>query len=178
MSQELETERLIMRPWVVSDSAVVRLLWAERDPRSRRVIDSHGRPTPDEMRTLITSQLAESRRTGLSLLAIERKGVPGFIGYCGLLVGQASESEPEIAYELLRSVHGNGYATESGHAIVGEARRTGHTRLWATVRQWNKDSFRVLDKLGFIDSGKVTEDLKFGNTVWMTRPIDVSDPPS
>ena len=169
MRQEIETERLRMRPWLPSDSEIVRSLWAERDPRSRHVIDPDGRPTVIEMRTRITAQLEESARTGLSLLAIETKEEPGFIGYCGLIVGDASEDEPEIVYEFLRSAMGLGYATEAGQAIIDAAWSTGRTRLWATVREWNTASFRVLHKLGFTNSGKVTEDRDHGNSVWMTR---------
>jgi RimJ/RimL family protein N-acetyltransferase len=57
--------------------------------------------------------------------------------------------EPEIAYELLKRVHGHGHATEAARAVLGAAIATGRKRLWSTVRTWNTPSFRVLDKLGF-----------------------------
>jgi hypothetical protein len=79
--QEMETQRLRMRRWRSSDSEAVRALWAERDPRSLHVIDSEGRPTVDELRAGLEADLVESTRTGLALLAVERRGEGDFIGY-------------------------------------------------------------------------------------------------
>ena len=166
--QCLETPRLLMRPWRLSDSASVRGLWTERDPRSRRVIDSAGRPTVADMRARILGQLEESTRTGLSLLAIERKVEGDFIGYCGLIVGEGTLAEPEIAFELCRAAHGQGYATEAARAVLDAARATGRTRFWATVRSWNTPSFRVLEKIGFTADGRVDVDAARGDSVWMT----------
>jgi RimJ/RimL family protein N-acetyltransferase len=171
MKKELETERLLLRPRAPSDSALQRELWAERDPRSRRLISADGRPTVEEMSAMIATQLAESEVTGLHLLNIERKGEPGVLGYCGLIMGDATLDEPEIAYELFRSAQGHGYATEAAGAVIAAARETGRTRLWATVREWNVASLRVLEKHDFIDSGRRTLDRERGDTVWMTLDL-------
>ena len=173
-SHHLETARLLMRPWRLSDSASVRALWAERDPRSRRVIDSAGHPTVDEMRGRIQEQLDESTRTGLSLLAIERRVEGDFIGYCGLIVGEGTLAEPEIAFELSRAAHGNGYATEAAQAVLDAGWATGRTRFWATVRFWNAPSFRVLEKIGFTADGRVDADADRGDSVWMTMGGDAA----
>lgn len=111
---------------------------------------------------------ARDAESGLTLYAIERRAHADFIGYCGLIVGQASVDEPEIAYELARRIHGNGYATEAARRVVAEAISTGRTRLWATVREWNTPSLRVLEKVGFYDSGRVTPEPVRGDTIWMT----------
>jgi RimJ/RimL family protein N-acetyltransferase len=105
------------------------------------------------------------------MLAIELLSAPGFIGYCGLTVGSATEEEPEIAFELFRATHGRGFATEAARAVVEMARGTGRSRLWATVREWNAASLRVLAKLDFVDSGRRTEDTERGSSVWMTRHL-------
>jgi RimJ/RimL family protein N-acetyltransferase len=44
--------------------------------------------------------------------------------------------------------------------------------LWATVREWNAASFRVLEKLGFERSDRVDEDPDRGASIWMTRSLD------
>lgn len=93
-AQELETRRLLMRPWRLSDSEAIRGLWAERDPRSLRVIDAAGRPTVEDIRLRIQEQLEESTRTGLALLAIERKGEGDFVGYCGVIIGASTLALP------------------------------------------------------------------------------------
>lgn len=53
MPSVLETARLRQRPWEVSDAEALHALWAERDPRSLRVLDAEGRPTVDDLRTNI-----------------------------------------------------------------------------------------------------------------------------
>lgn len=110
---------------------------------------------------------------GLGLLAIERRDTREFIGYCGLIVGEGSFDEPEIAYELARRAHGRGYATEAARAVVEAAAQTGRKRLWATVRDWNAPSFRVLDKLGFSRSDRVTPDAERGDSIWMTCELSI-----
>ena len=172
----LETARLRMRPLGPADVDVVHRLWAERDPRHppRRRVDDEGHPSRDEVRDRLTVQAEESLRTGIGLLAIERRDEPGVIGYCGLVVGSASVEEPEMAFELLRAVHGSGLATEAARAVVEAARATGRVRLWSTVRRWNAASLRVLVKAGFTDSGRVTPDPEHGDTVWMV--CDLGDP--
>jgi RimJ/RimL family protein N-acetyltransferase len=171
MDRELVTPRLRLRPQVLTDSAAIRGLWLERDPRSPRRIDADGHPTVEEMRERLEAQLEESDRTGLSLLAIERHDVPGLVGYCGLIVGGASLSEPEIAFELYRAVHGQGFGTEAAGAVVDAARATGRSRIWASVRAWNAPSLHVLARLGFTDSGRRQIDADRGDVVWMTLEL-------
>jgi RimJ/RimL family protein N-acetyltransferase len=170
MAAELFTERLHLRPWRASDAEPHRQLWTERDRRSPRLIDAEGRPTVEDLRERMADE-SPGAREGLGLFAIERLAAADFIGYCGLIVGQASLDEPEIAYELARRVHGNGYATEAAGVVVAEAAATGRSRLWATVREWNAASFRVLEKVGFEDSGRVTPDPERGDSIWMTRDL-------
>ncbi|MGC4941751.1 GNAT family N-acetyltransferase [Kribbella sp. DT2] len=168
---ELGTERLRLRRWVPSDAEEYRGLWLERDPRALRRVDAEGRPTVEEIRGwLVENPL--SAAPGLGLLPIEVRDTGEFVGYCGLTVGQASFDEPEIAYELARRAHGHGYATEAARVVVEAAARTGRRRLWATVREWNAESFRVLEKLGFERSGRVTADAERGDSIWMTRGLE------
>jgi RimJ/RimL family protein N-acetyltransferase len=166
----LVTARLRLRRWVAADAEEYRGLWLERDRRALRLIDAEGRPTVEEMRGwLVENPLAAE--AGLGLFAIERRDIGEFVGYCGLTVGRGSFAEPEIAYELARRAHGHGYATEAARAIVEAAARTGRRRLWATVREWNAASFRVLEKLDFHRSDRVTKDPERGDTIWMTREL-------
>jgi RimJ/RimL family protein N-acetyltransferase len=167
---ELLTERLRLRRWKPSDAEEHRGLWTERDPRAARRIDADGHPTVEEMRGWVVANPLGAE-PGLGLLPIERRDTGEFVGYCGLTVGQGTFDEPEIAYELARRAHGHGYATEAGRAVVEAAEATGRRRLWATVREWNAPSFRVLEKLGFHRSDRVTEDPERGAMIWMTREL-------
>ncbi|KQU65102.1 GNAT family N-acetyltransferase [Phycicoccus sp. Root101] len=175
MSVLLSTERLLLRPWRVAEAFVQRELWTERDPRvpPHRRLNKEGHPT--------LAELEESIRTDgvwtTGLLAVERRVEGDVIGYCGLVhSGRGSEGgdeggdkgrdEPELAFELLRRVHGQGYATEAALAVIEHARADGHQRLWATVWDWNTASRRVLAKLGFTESGRTEVDPEHGTTLW------------
>ena len=154
------TERLTLRPWADADADDYRDLVAER---------GDGVPTHDNIRQRIASQRAATERTGIALLAVCRRADNDLIGYCGLTVGRATVDEPEIAYELFRRVHGQGYATEAARAILEAASETGRTRLWSTVGTWNAPSLRVLEKLAFQRDRVAVDDR--GEFVWLTRTL-------
>ncbi|MDC0771728.1 GNAT family N-acetyltransferase [Streptomyces sp. HD] len=160
MPLRLETARLTLRPWTESDVDAHRTLVSER---------GDGTPSIEHNQRMIEDQRTASALTGIALLAVIRRDVGDFIGYCGLTVGQASVDEPEIAYELFRRVHGQGYATEAASAVLDAAITTGRKRLWSTVRPWNAPSFRVLEKLRFERDHVSTDDR--GELVWLTRSL-------
>jgi [ribosomal protein S5]-alanine N-acetyltransferase len=165
----LETDRLILRRRRVDEAAVYRQLWAERDPRvpPHRRINSEGRPTVEDIAAQIR---AEREEPGPGILAVERKGTADVIGYCGLTIhGNGSPDEPELAYELLRAAHGYGYATEAGRAVVTWASEAGYRRLWAGVWDWNVASRRVLEKLGFRETGRVEPSSVYGHSLLTVR---------
>jgi RimJ/RimL family protein N-acetyltransferase len=156
----LETQRLTMQLWVEADA-----------PGYRTLVGERGEPTPsmEEALSDIRGARESAPARGIHLLTLRLRGTDEFLGYCGLIVGRASLEEPEIAYELLRSAHGHGYATEAALAVVDAARATGRKRLWSTVRSWNDASFRVLEKAGFARDHSTTDD--DGEIVWLARGL-------
>jgi ribosomal-protein-alanine N-acetyltransferase len=166
----LETPRLLLRPWRLEEAVVQRELWTERDPRvpPHRRIDADGHPTIADLEDSIRT----SQPSSIGLLAVERKAVGDVIGYCGLIdSGPGSEREPELAFELLRRVWRQGYATEASLAVVDWARSSGYERLWATVWDWNTASRRVLAKAGFTETGMHEVDPVYGTTLFTTRRL-------
>ncbi len=121
------------------------------------------------VRTAIAELLAATERTGIALLPVQRRDEGDFIGYCGLIIGRTTLEEPEIAYELFRHAHGQGYATEAAGAVLNAAAATGRKRLWSTVGTWNAPSLRVLEKLGF-ERDRVSME-ENGEVAWLTRTL-------
>jgi [ribosomal protein S5]-alanine N-acetyltransferase len=163
-----ETRRLLLRPWRVAEAAILRELWAERDPRvpPHRRIDVDGHPTLTELEDSIRANQPRS----IGLFAIEHKTAPEVIGYCGL-IDSGYPGEPELAFELLRRVWGQGYATEAGHAVLGWAAASGHRLVWATVWDWNTPSRAVLAKLGFSETSRKDPDPERGTTLVTTKQL-------
>ncbi|MEU8897290.1 GNAT family N-acetyltransferase [Nocardia sp. NPDC048505] len=166
----LETSRLLLRPWQVFEAVVQRELWTERDPRvpPHRRIDADGHPTVAELEDSIRTDPTWST----SLLAVERRADRDVIGYCGLVdTGRGAAGEPELAFELLRRVWCQGYATEASLAVLDWARSCGYERLWATVWDWNVASRRVLTKIGFTETRRTEVGAVHGTTLFTTRQL-------
>jgi [ribosomal protein S5]-alanine N-acetyltransferase len=165
----LETDRLLLRPWRVSEAAIQRELWTERDPRvpPHRRIDADGHPTIADLEEGIRA----AQPSSIGLLAVERRAAGDVIGYCGLVdSGRGAEGEPELAFELLRRVWGQGYATEASLAVLDWARSSGYERVSATVWDWNTASRRVLARLGFAETGKELDAIH-GTNLFTTRRL-------
>jgi ribosomal-protein-alanine N-acetyltransferase len=106
------------------------------------------------------------------LLAVEPKAARDVIGDRGLIdSGRGSEGEPELAFELLRRVWRQGYATEASLAVLDWARSSGYERVWATVWEWNTASRRVLAKVGFAETERKEVDAVYGTTLFTTRRL-------
>jgi [ribosomal protein S5]-alanine N-acetyltransferase len=167
----LETDRLQLRPWHVSEAVFLHELWTERDPRvpPHRRIDAEGRPTVADLEDRLRSR---SYANALGLLVAERKSSGDLIGYCGLTENiKVPEGEPELAFEFLRRTWGQGYATEASWAVLGWAQASGYRRLWATVSDWNAASRRVLAKLGFIETDHVEPSEGHGDVLFVTKQL-------
>ncbi|WP_089607554.1 GNAT family N-acetyltransferase [Bacillus cereus] len=140
MAFQLKTERLELSMWEESNSVWLSKLIGERG------VDI---PAVDSVRNRLIEMRKKADENGISLLTIRRRDEGDFIGYCGLIIGRSTLEEPEIAYELFRSAHGKGYATEAASVVLDAAIATGRQRLWSTVGAWNIASLRVLEKIGF-----------------------------
>jgi RimJ/RimL family protein N-acetyltransferase len=133
-----------------------------------RRTDADGHPTVAELEDSIRINQPSS----IGLLAVERKASGDVIGYCGLIDnGRGSEGEPELAFELLRRVWRQGYATEASLAVLDWARSSGYERLWATVWEWNIASRHVLAKVGFIETERKEVEAVYGTSLFTTRRL-------
>lgn len=109
MAFQLKTERLELSMWEESDSVWLSKLIGERG------VDI---PAVDSVRNRLIEMRKKADENGISLLTIRRRDEGDFIGYCGLIIGRSTLEEPEIAYELFRSAHGKGYATEAASVVL------------------------------------------------------------
>lgn len=168
----LETDRLVLRRWLLSDAPMQRQLWLERDPRvpPHRRISPDGHPSLGDLEGWIRE---DDPSVPLGLLAAVRKDCGVFAGYCGIIANtHGQDGEPELAYEFLREQWGQGLATEAAHAVVGWAESLGYTRLWATVRDWNSASRRVMTKLGFAQTSRVEPDAQHGDSLFYRKDLE------
>jgi ribosomal-protein-alanine N-acetyltransferase len=144
----IETPRLVLRPWRLSDRAP----FAEQnaDPLVMRLLGGVlNREQSDAYVDRIEAHLAEH---GFCKWAVEAPGVASFVGAVGLsqVRFQASFTPAvEVAWRLNRRYWGRGYATEAAQAAIDDGfSRVGLRLIVAMTTLGNGPSIRVMQRLG------------------------------
>jgi RimJ/RimL family protein N-acetyltransferase len=148
MSNELRTERLLLRPWRESDRLPFQQINA--DPR---VMEFFPEPLTAEVSDALFARAREHfDRHGFGPFAVELIETRAFIGFIGLSIpGFDAQFMPavEIGWRLAFEHWGKGFATEGASAALGYAFET--LRLEEVVSftvPANRRSRRVMEKLG------------------------------
>ena len=155
MPIELRTARLVLRPIVPADRVALHRLWTDPDVRrflwDDRVIDL---ATVDGV---IAASAATFANEGFGHFALcESAGGP--LSGTGGLHRYAPGAEPELLYSLAPERWGRGLATEAARAVVEDAfARLGMPRVLARADVPNRDSVRVMERLGMTYAGEREE---------------------
>jgi len=142
----LETERLILRPWRLSDAdGFARLA---EDPAVMRMVGT-GEPWPEERRLKwIQKQMDRFAELGYSFLAVIERASEEVTGMCG--VQQLGDRDlKEIGWWVRRDRWGRGYGTEAARAVRDWAfGELDFERLDAIAVPGNGGSTNIMCKLG------------------------------
>lgn len=142
-----ETERLIVRRW--RDSDLPDLMAVYGDAEAMKWVGD-GKPiTQEECREWLVVTRRNYERRGYGMFAVEFKSAPGVVlGFCGI-VHPGGQEEAEVKYAYLRSVWGQGVATEALTGLISYGLSAhGLTRMIATTAPENTASHAVLGKAG------------------------------
>ena len=147
---QLETERLILRPWHRNDREPFAQMNADREvmtyfagPMSRRQSDE-----------AVDRYLADFDQDGFSFLVAETRDTRAFAGIIGLqimrdIIPGLPQPAIEIGWRLNREHQGRGLATEGGQAILKLAFNDFQlSEVVAITAIENQASRRVMEKLG------------------------------
>jgi [ribosomal protein S5]-alanine N-acetyltransferase len=145
-TDDLETERLRLRPLRESDLEALAAIYA--DPRTMRFLG--GARTRDETRTGLGWIIAAHHEQGFGLWATTLRADGMLIGRCGILVQDVDgATEHEIAYLLGSQWWGRGYATGAAAVIRDHARaQLGFDRLISLIDPENEASKAVARRVG------------------------------
>lgn len=145
----LETERLLLRkPRPEDADALVEVI---SDPETMRYIGDGSTGGIAAARHAIRRWLQRWDESGIGQFLVERRDDGRFVGRAGFLVWDpetwkpASKGETEIGWTIVRSLWGNGYATEAALALRDW---TDRPRLISLIQQGNERSIRVAEKIG------------------------------
>tara|TARA_R110000787_G_scaffold4651_2_gene17680 strand:+ start:1037 stop:1561 length:525 start_codon:yes stop_codon:yes gene_type:complete len=150
MSEELQTERLLLRPIGPADAdAITEII---QDPRIYRMLSSVA-PNQPKAQTLgwITGQNAAATADREHVRAMLLNG--GLVGVVGAK-RTASALPFTIGYWLAPLAWGKGLTTEATHALLLWLERRGENAFLSGHFADNPASGRVLHKLGFMRAGR------------------------
>ncbi|MBL9124248.1 MAG: GNAT family N-acetyltransferase [Planctomycetaceae bacterium] len=148
----LTTPRLKLVPWREEDLDALHQLWV--DPAVRRYLLDDRAISRDEARTFLVEALEVAKATGVTQWTIRRLAAPDeLIGFAGLRWLDAAARQPELMYGLDPRWWGQGLATEAALAVIDDAfTRLGFQTVWASTDAPNRDSVRVMERLGMTPS--------------------------
>lgn len=151
----METERLILRPWVETDAEALYKYASDPEVGPRAGWPPH--QSVEESREIINGIFS-----GEGMWAVELKETGEPIGCVGYLPSSASnlsiaDDEAEVGYWIAKPYWNQGICTEAMKAVVDYCFEVkGFTRLWGDYFSENLASGRVMEKCGFSDTGRTT----------------------
>jgi [ribosomal protein S5]-alanine N-acetyltransferase len=151
----LETERLVLRQFRAEDAPFILTLL--NDAAFLRFIGDKGVRTLEEAGAyLANGPMASYASHGFGLYLVLRKSDASPLGMCGLLKRDYL-ADADIGFAFLPDFRGLGFARESATAVIQQGRTTfGLSRLLAVTDLENRDSIRLLERLGFSLEGLIT----------------------
>jgi ribosomal-protein-alanine N-acetyltransferase len=147
MSPIIETERLLIRPFVPDDlDDFYRLV---TDPDVTRFTGDKGGSREEVRKGMEERIFADYRVVGYGRWATVLKTTGRLIGFAGLKY-LPDVGETDLGYRFFKEYWGQGLATEAARAVLDFGLRSfALTRVIGIADRDNKASIRVLEKLGF-----------------------------
>lgn len=145
MRASLASNRLDFREFTDADATELHEIFS--DPDTHTIGDG---PINDLSVTLdwIRGRRLRFAEHGVVWYAVHVRGYARLAGSAGLFMGRTNP-HPEFGFEIRHPLQGRGYGREAAAAVLAEAHRAGFSEVWATVRDWNNASLRVLRSIGF-----------------------------
>jgi len=155
---QIETERLVLRPFEASDAADVAAMNA--DPKVMRFFPAP--LTAEESRARLDVWIAKQARFSYAFSAVLRRADGAFLGMCG--ISRLEEGLPvapctEIGWRLIPAAWGQGIASEAAHAWLRVGFETfALTEILSFTPEPNRPSAAVMARIGM----RPAPDLAFG----------------
>ena len=156
-----ETDRLILRKFL--DSDLLDLFEYLSDPEVVK-FEPYKPMTLEEVREELDRRISADE-----MVAVEVKSSGKLIG--NVYLGKRENNSLEIGFVLNKEYWKQGYAMESCTALIHESFSSGITRIYAECDPENKGSWRLLERLGFIRTAHLKQNVFFwkddhGQPIW------------
>lgn len=148
----LETERLILRELLESDAQEILNCFSNEDVL--RYYGQNPLTNIEQVKCIVKNFTKEYNEQKAIKWGIELKGTDGIIGTIGFHNWSSEHKRTEIAFALLPSEWGRGYATEAISKVISYGfKEISLTRIGAVVFTENEASNALLTKIGFEKEG-------------------------
>jgi [ribosomal protein S5]-alanine N-acetyltransferase len=145
MAFELDTARLLIRPWRDADRPALERM--ARDAQMMRFVRRGRILSDEEVDEILERQARHLERYGVCFGAVVMKGNDEVIGLAGMQ--PHDDGQFELGWWIWKDHWGRGYATEAAAAFVAHGRdMMGLKRVVAVIDPPNLASRRVAEKLG------------------------------
>jgi len=174
---ELQTERLVVRPWRAEDAEDAVGVYGDEDvakwlsPAMRRVGDL------EEMREVLGSWIREQEDliAPAGRWAVERRSDGRVVGGIALMVIPPWEQDLEFAWQLAGDARGQGYAVEAARALARWAfDQPGTDEVFAVVHATNQAGTAMARRLGMEWVGETEKYYDRMLQVYRLRQVDLA----
>lgn len=148
----IETQRLVIRPFVASDLDAYAPLVA--DPEVMRYIADGKTQMREDAQAYIQRQIKGFQEKGYARFAVCLKEDGRLIGFCGLV--DLPEGDIDFGWRFFPSEWGKGYGKESAAALLAYALEQGLKGIVATAYHENVGSVRIMESIGMVYDGDGT----------------------
>ncbi|NUS99530.1 MAG: GNAT family N-acetyltransferase [Sphingomonas sp.] len=152
MADEIQTERLVLRRARYEDAPAMHRIMS--DPLAMRYWSSPPHKEFGETERWVASMIKADPSMGDDFLITLDGEVIGKFGAWRL---------PEFGFLIDPAHWGRGYASEAMVAFIAHRRSVGATELTADVDPRNRQSIRLLERHGFVETGRKKGTWQVGN---------------
>ncbi len=145
MIENLQTDRLILRGWTLSDFETLAEFLTDEELCKHR----GGAVDRIEASNFMSMLVGQWSLQGYGGYAIEERSLKKVIGMTGLW-HPYDFTEPELFWSIFRGFHGKGYATEAASAVRDWAIEVKRLSIMSFVSPDNKPSIRLVERLGAV----------------------------
>lgn len=149
MSPYIETERLVLRPWMEGDAEEALSIYGSQQVSRWLTPDLRAVRTPEEMQTVLRRWSDVDDRSVVGHWAARSRRDGAVVGGLSLQYAPPGGDSVTITWQLAPTAWGNGYATEAGAALIRWAmHERGVIEVFAVVQPDNERAAATAERIG------------------------------